>query len=273
MAALATDLRERPQDMAEWMAMLGAASESVPAFEANGAIGDPPGDGAEDETADVGLSGVDGQPDVVLTEASGKAVLARKSGRGAFPGWLWGAMAAVVVVAVGLTLWLRGGNAEQDEAALGLSVEDRVLVQRGLVEVGHDPGESDGLFGEGTREGLRTWQESRGLEATGFLTAPRCRCPPKGGCACRLPAAGRGPCAGRGRFCPTGRGCSAGVHCRSCGSGRGGARAQGGRGGRSRRSRVKTSNSRSTARDAIEEAGHRGRPQERRHRQSASQYI
>ena len=172
MAALATDLRERPQDMAEWMAMLGAASESVPAFEANGAIGDPPGDGAEDETADVGLSGVDGQPDVVLTEASGKAVLARKSGRGAFPGWLWGAMAAVVVVAVGLTLWLRGGNAEQDEAALGLSVEDRVLVQRGLVEVGHDPGESDGLFGAGTREGLRTWQESRGLEATGFLTAP-----------------------------------------------------------------------------------------------------
>ena len=68
----------------------------------------------------------------------------------------------------------RGGDSVADwasgEVELVLGVEDRVLVQRGLLEAGFDPGEWDGLLGAGTRAALREWQSARGLEATGYLT-------------------------------------------------------------------------------------------------------
>ena len=71
--------------------------------------------------------------------------------------------------------WGGGGDPvadwESEEAGLGLGVEDRVLVQRGLVDLGYDPGEGDGLLGTGTRAALREWQLARDLEPTGYLTA------------------------------------------------------------------------------------------------------
>ena len=59
------------------------------------------------------------------------------------------------------------------ERQLGLDRAARVLVQQGLAAVGQEPGSADGLFdGEGsrTREAIRTWQATKGLAATGYVT-------------------------------------------------------------------------------------------------------
>ena len=59
------------------------------------------------------------------------------------------------------------------EGQLGLDRADRVLVQQGLAAVGHDPGPADGLFGgetTRTRQAIRTWQATKGLAETGYLT-------------------------------------------------------------------------------------------------------
>ena len=60
---------------------------------------------------------------------------------------------------------------EEVERGLGLSREERRLVQRGLSAAGHDPGPADGMIGSGTREALRRWQGSRGERGTGYLDA------------------------------------------------------------------------------------------------------
>ena len=59
---------------------------------------------------------------------------------------------------------------EEVEKGLGLGVEERRLIQKGLVSAGHDAGPVDGVFGGRMREALRAWQESKGLEVTGYLT-------------------------------------------------------------------------------------------------------
>ena len=59
---------------------------------------------------------------------------------------------------------------EEKESGLGLSREERRLVQMGLASVGHDPGPADGVFGGRTRGALRAWQGSMALEVTGHLT-------------------------------------------------------------------------------------------------------
>ena len=56
------------------------------------------------------------------------------------------------------------------ERRLGLSREERRLVQMGLSAAGYDPGLADGVFGGRTREALRAWQESKRMEGTGRLT-------------------------------------------------------------------------------------------------------
>ena len=56
------------------------------------------------------------------------------------------------------------------ERGLKLSLEERRLIQKGLAAAGQDPGAADGVFGGRTREALRAWQKSRGLEGTGRLT-------------------------------------------------------------------------------------------------------
>ena len=59
------------------------------------------------------------------------------------------------------------------ETALGLEREERVLIQQGLMEAGQEPGPADGLFGgetTRTRQAIRAWQATKGLEETGYLT-------------------------------------------------------------------------------------------------------
>ena len=59
---------------------------------------------------------------------------------------------------------------EEVERGLGLSVADRVFVQRGLAALGFDPGFADGVFGPRTRKELRSYQRRKGLPETGHLT-------------------------------------------------------------------------------------------------------
>ena len=59
---------------------------------------------------------------------------------------------------------------EEVERGLGLSREERRLVQMGLASAGYAPGPADGVFGKRTREALGAWQASKGLEVTGYLT-------------------------------------------------------------------------------------------------------
>lgn len=57
------------------------------------------------------------------------------------------------------------------ERALRLDAADRRRAQRALRTLGYDPGSADGVFGAGTRATIRSWQASRGVEATGYLSA------------------------------------------------------------------------------------------------------
>ena len=59
------------------------------------------------------------------------------------------------------------------EQGLGLTRMERVAVQRGLAEVGQEPGPADGLFGgpeTKTRRAIRAWQAAKGMDATGYLS-------------------------------------------------------------------------------------------------------
>lgn len=65
---------------------------------------------------------------------------------------------------------LDSNPAEDAEDALNLSRSARLDIQRDLTTLGYDTRGVDGLFGRGTRGALRSWQESEGLAATGFVT-------------------------------------------------------------------------------------------------------
>ncbi len=60
---------------------------------------------------------------------------------------------------------------EVGEKVLGLSREDRRLIQRALNDQGHKAGVEDGLFGRGTREAITSWQVASQAKATGYLAA------------------------------------------------------------------------------------------------------
>ena len=60
-------------------------------------------------------------------------------------------------------------TAKSVEAALGLGIRERRLIQMGLLAEGHDLGKADGLIGKRTRVALKQWQASRGEAATGYL--------------------------------------------------------------------------------------------------------
>ncbi len=64
---------------------------------------------------------------------------------------------------------------ESAEALLELSRSERRRIQMGLAAEGFDPGPADGLFGRGTREAIRKWQESRREAASGYLNADAAR--------------------------------------------------------------------------------------------------
>ena len=56
------------------------------------------------------------------------------------------------------------------EEALGLTHGERVLVQHGLLSLGHDIGLVDGAFGRRTRAGIEGYQRAKGFPETGYLT-------------------------------------------------------------------------------------------------------
>lgn len=61
--------------------------------------------------------------------------------------------------------------AEAAEVALDLTRNERQTLQRYLTILGHDTRGVDGIFGPATRTAIATWQDVRGMAATGFLTA------------------------------------------------------------------------------------------------------
>ncbi|CAM3070216.1 peptidoglycan-binding protein [Paracoccus nototheniae] len=63
----------------------------------------------------------------------------------------------------------------QAELDLGLTRNARVQIQRNLIALGYDPKGADGLFGMGTRDAIRGWQQSNGQRATGYVTAAQVR--------------------------------------------------------------------------------------------------
>lgn len=60
--------------------------------------------------------------------------------------------------------------ARTQEEALNLTRENRQTIQRNLSILGYDTRGIDGIFGAGTRSAITRWQQSEGLEATGYLT-------------------------------------------------------------------------------------------------------
>lgn len=58
---------------------------------------------------------------------------------------------------------------ERIEEALGLTRDERRAIQSDLTILGFDTRGIDGIFGPGTRNSIRGWQERHGLEQTGFL--------------------------------------------------------------------------------------------------------
>ena len=59
-----------------------------------------------------------------------------------------------------------GTSGTMAPAVANLSQEQVRRVQQRLVEFGHDPGTIDGIMGGRTRDALRSFQQSRGLEPT-----------------------------------------------------------------------------------------------------------
>ena len=57
------------------------------------------------------------------------------------------------------------------EADLGLGREQRRAVQAGLTRRGFDTRGVDGIFGQGTRNAIASWQRANDQQATGYLTA------------------------------------------------------------------------------------------------------
>ena len=60
---------------------------------------------------------------------------------------------------------------EMLEGILDLTLDQRILVQHGLVTLGHDVGVVDGAFGSRTRQSIAGYQQAKGLPSTGFLTS------------------------------------------------------------------------------------------------------
>ena len=166
-AALVVDMRRRPQDTGEWLALLGEGDAG-----GKSPVLPEPEAGSRAWSGGEGTSAPPVSGEEAVAAASGGPV--RPARRRVTPLAVGGA-AAVLLGAVAFAVLGRGGDPAADwesaEVTLGLGVEDRVLVQRGLLESGYDPGEWDGLLGAGTRAALREWQLARDLEPTGYLAA------------------------------------------------------------------------------------------------------
>ena len=63
-------------------------------------------------------------------------------------------------------------RAQETEAALNLSRDARRAIQSALSLLGFDTRGVDGLFGPGSRDAIRRWQQANGTVATGYITGP-----------------------------------------------------------------------------------------------------
>lgn len=64
-------------------------------------------------------------------------------------------------------------EAEAAEAALGLDRNERRAIQRALVLLGYNTRGIDGIFGRGTRAGIREWQGDTGRFESGYFDEPQ----------------------------------------------------------------------------------------------------
>ena len=187
MAALALDMRRRPQDMEEFSRLLGDGVEG--AWSDTGPEPSQFADrGGEAEVADAGAGLVEARVPVRPKSVRGAAVAddagqRKSSGGRRMVVWTGGGLFAAGAAALVLLLSRGDGGgsgavvveADPDssaavaEEALALDLSEVQRIQRGLLQAGFDPGEDDGLIGGGTREAIRLWQADRGLEVTGFL--------------------------------------------------------------------------------------------------------
>jgi peptidoglycan hydrolase-like protein with peptidoglycan-binding domain len=74
--------------------------------------------------------------------------------------------------------FLRGAperRAEQAEADLNLTRDQRREIQRDLSILGYDTRGIDGIFGRGTRAAIQKFQQRQGFETTSYLTQPQIR--------------------------------------------------------------------------------------------------
>ena len=66
-------------------------------------------------------------------------------------------------------------TASQVEARLGITVAQRVSVQRELTRLGHPTNGTDGIWGRNTRSAISSWQRDRGDKVTGYVTEEQLR--------------------------------------------------------------------------------------------------
>ena len=64
---------------------------------------------------------------------------------------------------------------EEIERGLGLSREERKLIQRALNDLKHEAGVDDGIFGSRTRKAIRAWQVASNTDATSHLTGDQAK--------------------------------------------------------------------------------------------------
>ncbi|GKY86803.1 peptidoglycan-binding domain-containing protein [Sinisalibacter aestuarii] len=86
-----------------------------------------------------------------------------------------GRFAALARAAIGALRDDASTRAEDGEAALALSREQRRDIQRDLSLLGYDPRGIDGIFGPGSRAAITAWQTASGYPATGYITADQRR--------------------------------------------------------------------------------------------------
>ncbi|MEL6914925.1 MAG: peptidoglycan-binding domain-containing protein [Pseudomonadota bacterium] len=98
-----------------------------------------------------------------------RAYLARHPD-GAFQAQAERRLAALAPVIIPPTEETPEARAEAAEAALALDRNERRGVQQDLVLLGYNTRGVDGIFGPGSRGAIRSWQEARGFESTGYLT-------------------------------------------------------------------------------------------------------
>lgn len=127
MAALATDSRERPQGMGEWIGVLAGTGEAPVDREAGTATADPSGGGVSyaDDPVTAGLKKEPGT--IPSFEAEPSVNDSHKGGLSAVPIWLRVALPATAALVAALILWPGGDDPEQGEALQDLSAVSQAL--------------------------------------------------------------------------------------------------------------------------------------------------